>query len=65
MREKDLPVMKCSVSESRYFGLAYAHVVIPADQIDKALQEDFWPAEVRAREWRFALDKIASASATS
>ena len=56
---KKVPVIKCSVSESQYFGLAYAHVVVPNEHRDEVLSAEFWPNNVRVREWRFRTDKIS------
>ena len=55
---KDVHIIKCSVAETRYFGLAYAHVVIPEEHFTTVQRDDFWPASVRVREWRFSSDSV-------
>ena len=50
-------MIKCSVSETKYFGVAFAHVIIPAEHKEAALGPDFCPPEVTAGEWRFKQDK--------
>ena len=57
---KSVPVIKCSVSETKYFGLSFAHVVVPEKHRTTILREDFWPSEVRVRELRFKSDRIAN-----
>ena len=57
---RDVQVLKCSVSERKYFGVAFVHVVLPADCRGAALSSDFWPPTVRVREWRFQADRITS-----
>ena len=55
-KKKAVDVLSCSISESKYFGTAYAHLVVPAEHTDQVLEEDFWPSKVSIREWRFASD---------
>ena len=62
---REIQVIKCSVSETKYFGVAFAHVVIPAEHKEPALGPDFWPPEVTAREWRFKQDRITSDHASN
>lgn len=60
--ERDVPVVKCSVSESRFFGLAFAHVVIRKSDLELVSGEKFWPPDVRVRDWRFNSDRIATSN---
>ena len=62
---KQVTVLKCSVSETKYFGLAYAHVVVTEDDWEAVQNTDFWPDGVTAREWRFKADRISTADNTT
>ena len=53
-------VIKCSVSETKYFGLAFAHMVLPESDLERSMSADFWPETLCVREWRFASDRIAT-----
>lgn len=59
---RKVDVIKCSVSATRFFGLSYAHVVIPDTFKEQALETAFWPDKVTAREWKFGTDKLAHGS---
>ena len=59
--DKKVQILKCSVSETKYYGTAFAHVVIAETDFDRATTADFWPDSLRVREWRFASDRITSA----
>ena len=58
--DRGVSVIKCSVSETKYFGLAFAHVVLPESDFERSMSADFWPETLRVREWRFASDRIAT-----
>ena len=53
---KNVDVLSCSVSDSRFFGTAFAHVVVKASDQEAVLSEAFWPAKIHARLWRFKSD---------
>ena len=56
--DRSVTVIKCSVSAARYFGLAYAHLVISEEHWQKVQSLDFWPSGISVREWRFKSDRI-------
>ena len=58
-------VLSCSVSESRYFGTAYAHLLVPKSQESVVIDEEFWPSKVTARLWRFKADAQQEATEKS
>ena len=60
---RNIPVIKCSVSETKYFGLAFAHVILPIQHKATVLEPEFWPSNVRVREWRFKADSVATGRA--
>ena len=55
-RDQDVEVVSCNISESKYFGTAFAHVLIDAKDMDTVSKPDFWPSNVSARPWKFKSD---------
>ena len=63
--DRSVDVLSCSVSESRYFGTAYAHLLVPKSQESVVIDEEFWPSKVTARLWRFKADAQQEATEQS
>lgn len=61
-QKKKVDVIKCSVSETKYFGTAFAHLVICESDLGRVLSKDFWPDTITVREWRFKNDRISDDS---
>ena len=59
-KKKDVEVFHCSISESRYFGTAYAHLVVGENCVDKIQGPGFWPDKISIRKWRFHTDQAES-----
>ena len=53
---KDVEVLSCSLSESRYLGTAFARVVVRKSNEEAMLSDTFWPSKIYARLWRFNFD---------
>lgn len=58
--KKKVTIIKCSVTETKYFGTAFAHLVIREEDLSTVQANDFWPGDIRVREWRFKSDRIRS-----
>ena len=63
--DRSVDVLSCSVSESRYFGTAYAHLLVRKSQESAVIDEDFWPSKVTARLWHFKADPQQEATERS
>ena len=59
--DRDVDVLACSVSESRYLGTWYARVSVVGDEASKITNKSFWPEAIQhtIRPWRFADESAA------
>eukprot|EP00117_Sycon_ciliatum_P002275 scpid33430/ scgid7575/ len=61
-QKKQVEVIKCSISATKYFGLSYAHLVVPETYTAKVLDKEFWPEDFTVRKWYWETDRVAHGS---